>query len=148
MKLDEKDMRILDVLRQNAKLTTHKISKKLAMPITTVHNRIKKLEKIGIIKRYTVELDYKKLKRGLLVYIGVTVTYTSPSGKKLHQEDIAKKIKKLKGVEEVDIMAGGTDILVKIRLKDIDELNDFVIKKLREIDGVDKTQTMVVMSSV
>jgi len=148
MKLDEKDMRILDVLRQNAKLTTHKISKKLAMPITTVHNRIKKLEKIGIIKRYTVELDYKKLDRSLLVYIGVTVTYTSPSGKKLHQEDIAKKIKKLPGVEEVDIMAGGVDILVKIRLKDIDELNDFVIRKLREIDGVDKTQTMVVMSSV
>ena len=148
MKLDEKDMRILEVLQGNAKLTTHKISKKLAMPITTVHNRIKKLGKIGIIKRYTVELDYKKLDRGLLAYIGVTVNYTSSSGRKLHQEDIAKKIKKLRGVEEVDIMAGGNDILIKIRLKDIDELNDFVIRKLREIDGVDKTETMVVMSSV
>ena len=141
-------MRILEVLQNNAKLTTHKISKKLAMPITTIHNRIKKLEKLGIIKRYTVELDYKKLDKGLFAYIGVTVTYTSPSGKKLHQEDIAKKIKKLAGVEEVNIMAGGNDILIKIRLKDIDELNDFVVRKLREIDGVDKTQTMVVMSSV
>jgi len=148
MELDEKDMKILDILKSNAKLTTHKISKKLAIPITTVHNRIKKLEKLGIIKKYTVELDYKKLDMGLLAYITVTVTYTAPSGKRLHQEDIAKHIKKLRGVEEVDIVAGITDILVKVRLKDIDELNDFVIRKLREIEGVDKTQTLVVMSSV
>ena len=48
----------------------------------------------------------------------------------------------------MNIMVGVTDLLVKVRLKDISELNDFVIKKLREIEGVDKTQTMVVMSSV
>ena len=48
----------------------------------------------------------------------------------------------MEGVEEVVIVAGVTDMLVKVRVKDIDELNDFVIRKLRSIDGVDKTETM------
>ncbi len=146
--LDEKDLKILDILKQNSKLTSQKIAKKINIPITTIHNRIKKLEKLGIIKGYTVKLDYKQLDKGILAYILVTVNYLLPSGKKLRQEDIAKNIKKLANVEEVNIMTGVTDILVKVRVKDIDELNNFIIKKLREIDGIDKTQTMIVLSSV
>ncbi len=146
--LDEKDLKILDILKQNSKLTTQQIAKKTNIPITTIHNRIKKLEKLGIIKSYTVVLDYKQLEKGILAYILVTVNYLLPSGKKLRQEDIAKNIKKLANVEEVNIMTGVTDILVKVRVKDIDELNNFIIKRLREIDGIDKTQTMIVLSSV
>jgi len=52
VKLDDKDWQILEILKDNAKLTSHKISKKTAIPITTVHNRIKKLEMNGIIKKY------------------------------------------------------------------------------------------------
>ena len=78
----------------------------------------------------------------------LTVTYTLPDGKKLRQEDIAKTIKKLEEVEEVNIMTGITDILIKVRIKDIDQLNTFVIDKLRNIEGIDKTQTMLVLSEV
>ena len=78
----------------------------------------------------------------------LTVTYTLPDGKKLRQEDIAKTIKKLEEVEEVNIMTGITDILIKVRMKDIDQLNTFVIDKLRNIEGIDKTQTMLVLSEV
>ena len=78
----------------------------------------------------------------------LTVTYTLPDGKKLRQEDIAKTIKKLEEVEEVNIMTGITDILIKVRVKDIDQLNTFVIDKLRNIEGIDKTQTMLVLSEI
>ncbi len=146
--MDKKDERILETLRQNSKLTTGKIARKTNIAVTTVHNRIKKMEKDGIIKSYSVELDYRKLERGVTAYILVNIIYTLPSGKKIRQEDIARNIKKLGNVEEVSIMTGGADILAKIRVKDIEQLNDFVIKKLRSIDGVDKTQTMIVLSSV
>lgn len=146
--LDEKDLKILDVLKQNSKLTTQQIAKRVNIPITTIHNRIKKLEKLGVIKGYTLVLDYKKLGRPILGYVLVTAFSTLPTGKRLSQDAIAKEIKKLSGVEEVNIVTGGTDILVKVRVKDIDELNNFLIKKLRRIDGVDKTQTMIVLSSV
>ncbi|MBW2972936.1 Lrp/AsnC family transcriptional regulator [Candidatus Woesearchaeota archaeon] len=146
MALDEKDLQVLEELKQNAKRTTSQISKRINLPITTVHNRIKKLEKMGIIKRYTVDIDYKKLDKPIAAYVLVSVIYMLPSGIKIGQEDVAKEIKGLAGIESVEIMAGGTDILVKVRVKDVEELNDFIVRQLRKVEGVDKTQTMVVLS--
>ena len=146
MDLDEKDIHVLEELKQNAKRTTSQISKRINLPITTVHNRIKKLEKLGIIKRYTVELDYKKLEKPVAAYVMVTVIYMLPSGIKIKQEDVAKEIKGLAGVESVELLTGATDILVKVRVKDVEELNEFIIKQLRKIEGVDKAQTSVVLS--
>ena len=147
-KMDKKDKTILELLNENSKLTTNQISKKTTIPITTIHNRIKKLEKEGIITGYTLKLDYKKIGKPITAYMLLTVTYTLPDGKKLRQEDIAKTIKKLEEVEEVNIMTGITDILIKVRIKDIDQLNTFVIDKLRNIEGIDKTQTMLVLSEI
>jgi DNA-binding Lrp family transcriptional regulator len=47
----------------------------------------------------------------------------------------------------VNIVTGGTDLIVKVRVKDVEELNEFVINKLRSIDGVDKTQTLIVLNN-
>lgn len=148
MDLDEKDFKVLEELKENAKRTTSQISKRINLPITTVHNRIKKLEQLGIIKRYTVELDYKKLDKPICAYVMTQVIYMLPSGVKVMQEDVAKEIKTLPGVELVELLTGGTDILIKVRVKDIDELNNFIIRQLRKIEGVDKTQTMVVLSKM
>jgi Lrp/AsnC family leucine-responsive transcriptional regulator len=148
MELDEKDIQVLEELKQNAKRTTSQISKRINLPITTVHNRIKKLEKLGVIKNYTVELDYKKLDKPLAAYVMVTVVYMLPSGIKVMQEDVAKEIKGLAGVESVELLTGVTDILVKVRVKDVEELNKFIIKQLRKIEGVDKAQTSVVLSEL
>ena len=147
MKLDPKDLTILDMLKADAKLTTSQIAKRTGIPITTVHNRIKKLEELGIVKGYTVVLDYEKLGKGVAAYILISVVYRTPTGVRVAQEDVAKEIKGI-GAEEVSIVAGGTDIIAKVRAKDVNELNDFVIRKLRNIDGVDKTQTMIVLSTV
>lgn len=147
MKLDEKDLTILDILKQNAKLTTSQISKKTAIPITTVHNRIKKLEKQGIIKGYTVILDHKLLGEEILVYILATVDYNIP-GKKVFQDEIAKQIKKDPHVEEANILTGENDIIIKARFSSIAQLNNFITKSLRNIEGIDKTKTMVVLNEV
>ncbi|MEM1535602.1 MAG: Lrp/AsnC family transcriptional regulator [Candidatus Pacearchaeota archaeon] len=147
IRLDKKDEKILELLKENSKLTTSQISKKTAIPVTTVHNRIKKLEKLGIIKNYTLNIDFKKLGYDIVAFILVTVTYTLPSGEKIKQEQVAQAIKKI-GAEEVYIVTGGTDIIAKVRAKNIDDLNDFVTKKLRSIEGVDKTQTMIVLQEV
>lgn len=146
MALDKKDLQILDELCANSKVTTHKLSKKLNIPITTVHNRIKKLEHLGVIKGYTVKVDHSKLGRPMLAYILISVMYMLPNGKKIEQEELARKIKKFPEAEDVIITAGVTDIMVKARTASVEELNGFIIKKLRSVDGVDKTQTMIVLS--
>jgi DNA-binding Lrp family transcriptional regulator len=147
-KLDEKDLQVLAEITENAKRTTSQISKRINIPITTVHNRIKKLEKLGIIKKYTVNVDHAKLGKPISSYVMVSVVYMLPSGIKVSQEDVAKHVKGITGVESVEIMTGETDLLVKVRVKDIAELNDFVIRKLRKVEGVDKTRTMIVLSEV
>jgi len=147
MEIDEKDLKVLDILKYNSKLSTKQISKKLRIPITTIHNRIKKLEKVGVIKGYTVVLDYKKLNKNIMAYILVTITYVLPDGRKVSQENVAKEIKSV-GAEDVMIVTGATDILIKVRAEDIGELNDFIINKLRNVNGVDKTQTLIVLKEI
>ena len=146
--MDKKDEKILELLRENSKLTTHQISKKTLIPITTVHNRIKKLEKEGIIKKYTLELDNKKLGKTIAAYVHITVDYRLLKELKMSQQELAKKIKQVESVEEAAMVTGGTDIVIKVRAGDIDELDEFVTKKLRNIGGIEKTQTMVILNEV
>ena len=148
MEYDEKDLEILKLLKDNSRLTSRQISKKTRIPITTIHNRIKKLEENGIIKNFTLNLDYKKLGQPILAYILININYTLPTGGKISQEDIAKKIRVLSNVEEVNMVTGGMDMMLKSRFANIEELYDFIITKLRTIDGIDKTQTLIVLKSV
>ena len=146
--MDKKDEKILELLTENSNLTTHQLSKKLLIPITTVHNRIKKLKEEGIIKRYTLELDNKKLGKTVAAFINITVDYRLLKQMKLSQYDLAKKIKQHESVEEAAMVTGGTDIIIKVRVKSIDELDYFVTKHLRNIEGIEKTQTMVILNEI
>lgn len=145
--MDDKDEQILALLKENSKLRTHQISKKTRIPVTTVHNRIKKMESDGIIKNYTVNLNHKKLGKGMFAFILATVNYAVPSGNKISQESVAKKVKLL-GAEEVLIVTGGTDIVIRMRTSDVEELNTFIVNKLRTVEGIDKTQTMMVLNEI
>ena len=145
-RLDEKDFQLLTLLKENSRLTTSKLHKKLEMPQTTIHNRIKKLRELGVIKRFTIDVDRKKVGRGLVSFILCTVSYRTATGQKTNQHEIARQIKVLPEVEDVSIVTGEIDLIVKVSLKDVDELNDFVISKLRDIEGIERTITSVVLS--
>jgi len=144
--MDDKDKKIIDVLKENSKLSTQQISKKISIPITTVHNRMKKLEEEGIIKKYTVVLDYKKIGKLISAFVLINVDYKLLKQIKKTQDELTKKLKLHSSVEEASRITGGTDLIIKIRVKDVDELDDFVTKYLRNIDGIDKTQTMVILN--
>jgi Lrp/AsnC family transcriptional regulator for asnA, asnC and gidA len=144
----DKDSRILALLKANSRMTTKEMSKELEMPQTTIHNRIKRLTKNGIIKRFTIEIDGKKIGKGLDAYILCTVSYRSTRGEKINQIEVAQTIKELPEVEEVSIVTGDNDMIVKVAVKDVDALNDFVIFSLRDIEGVERTVTSVILSEI
>lgn len=148
MKLDHKDLQILGILEDNARLTNKEIAKKVKLPITTVHHRIKRLQENNIIKNFTVNLNYIELGRSIEAEILVSVDYKVALGKKFDQAEIAGKIKRLDGTEEVLIVTGETDIMVRVRVASVQELNEFVTMKLRNIEGIDKTRTMLVLNRV
>ena len=145
--VDNKDRKIIEELVRNSRQTTSKLSKKLNIPITTIHNHIKKLIKTGVIINYTVNLNHNLLGRPVPAYIGITINYNVPN-KKVSQTSIANKLKNIEGVYEVYILTGGSDILVKALVKDITELNNLVTEKLRNVEGVDKTQTSIILKEI
>ena len=144
-KIDDKDVKILEILKQDSSLTTRQIAKKTLLPITTIHNRIKKLRKNDIIKGYSINIDYKKLGKGLTVYIIVSVNLESLQELKISQHDIVNKIIKLDQVEEAAVVIGAGDILVKVRVKDQQAYDDFLLNKIQKIRGIKETKSLSVI---
>lgn len=137
--LDATDIRLLRELKENARENIASLSKKLGIPRTTVHYRIKKLVDEGIIEKFTVKPNYKKLDLGTTAFI--LARYDPDSG--LTQREVAERVAALEGVYEVHIVAGEWDLLIKVRAPNAEEIGKIVMDRLREIKGIDQTVTMV-----
>ena len=146
--MDETNRKIIEALEQNSRLSTNEIWKITGIPQTTAYNRIKKLKEEGIIEKFTIKLNKKKIGKGLAAYILCTVSYRTTKGKKLSQIDVAKKVKAMSAVEDVSIVTGDIDLIVKVAVKDVGTLNDFIVNELRDVEGIEKTVTCVVLSEV
>src|SRR3989344_2938371 len=122
--VDKKDQILLNLLKEDSSLSTYKIAKKTAIPQTTVLHRIRKLKEEGIIKKYTIDLDYKKLDKEV-----EKKTYGKIGGMeaKLAKEPLVMNVKRL---------MGKMDFVMEVIATDIDELNEFLITKVRKLDEV------------
>ncbi len=143
--LDEKDKKILEILKDHSDWTTRIIAKKTNLPITTVHNRIRKLRREGIIKKYTIETDNRKLEKNFVAYVLISANLHTLKQKHKTQHDLAKELRKLWFIERVDIVSGGTDLVAIVRVKDVDEFNDVLLGKMQLIEGIEKTQSLIVI---
>jgi len=147
-KLDEKDIAILTLIQKNCKLTARKIARKINSPITTVFAKIKRMEELGIIKGYRAILDSKKLNCGATAFILASVTYRIKNAETpVSQRVIAEQIAKFSEVQEVHIITGDWDILIKVKERDVDTIGKFVIDKLRTVKGIEKTLTCMVFDT-
>jgi len=147
IKLDKKDLKILQIIQKNCQLSSKDIAKKVGSPITTVFSKIKRMEKMGIIKEYRAIVDPKKLGFSATAFILASVSY-SINGEKVSQREIAKEIAKFPEVQEVHIITGDWDLLIKIRAENVDKMGKFVIDKLRLVKGIEKTLTCMVFETV
>ena len=139
--LDSKDILILEHLEKEADLTSKKLASILSIPQTTVHNRIARLKKQGVIRRYVAILDYKKMNKPLSAYVLLDINYAN------HAE-IAKKLVAMPSVKEISAVTGANDILIKVRAKDAEDLGDIVLKNLKRIEGIARTETLLVLETV
>jgi Lrp/AsnC family leucine-responsive transcriptional regulator len=147
--LDEKDREILGMLMDDAKVSAKEIGAKIDSPITTVYSRIKRLEDSGVIKGYKPILDAGKLGRPTTAFIFVSFTYRPPGTEKdLDQREVAKRVAKYPEVQEIHIITGDWDFLIKVKEKDVNAVGRFVVDKLRTVPGISKTLTIMVFDSV
>jgi Lrp/AsnC family transcriptional regulator, leucine-responsive regulatory protein len=149
-KLDEKDLAILTLIQDDSKLTANQIAKKINSPITTVFAKIKRMETLGIIKQYRAILSPEKLNLGTSAFILAQVSYRTKNDNEtsITQRDVAEEIARFPEVQEVHIITGDWDLLVKLRAESVDAVGKFVVDKLRSIKGLDKTLTSMVFETV
>ena len=149
-KLDEKDLAILTLIQEDSKLTANQIAKKINSPITTVFAKIKRMEEMGIIKQYRAILSPEKLNLGTAAFILAQVSYRAKNKDEtpITQRDVAEEIARFPEVQEVHIITGDWDLLVKLRAENVDAIGKFVVDKLRNINGLDKTLTCMIFETV
>lgn len=137
--LDNIDLKLLKELKENSRENIASLSKRLGIPRTTVHYRMKKLVEEGIIEKFTIKLNYKKLNLGTTAFI--LATYDPNCG--LAQREVAKRVAQIDEVYEVQIIAGEWDLLIKVRAHSAEDIGKVVIDKLREVKGIKHTTTMM-----
>jgi Lrp/AsnC family leucine-responsive transcriptional regulator len=142
--LDEKDLAILKELRKDARRSTKAIAKDLAIPRATVHERIKRMMDRGVIKGFTVLPDYSKLGEPVTAFILVSFLPNINNS----QRELAQRISAIEGVQEVHVISGEHDILLKVRGESMESIGSLVIDKLRLIPGVGKTLTMASFATI
>ena len=144
--LDEKDSRILELLQEDCKQKLENIARDpgVNLSIPTVRKRIMNLEECGIIKKWTVVLDGKKLGRDVTAFIGVDINYNIPGAEK----KIRHKIVNMPDVMEVFHMAAFYhDYFVKCKTKNTSTL-EAMIRTINRLQGVKRTRTVIVLSPV
>jgi len=149
VKLDEKDLGILKLIQENSKLTAKQIAKKTGTPLTTVFAKTKRMEEFGIIKEYRAIVAPEKLSAGTAAFILASVSYRAKADDApISQRVVAEEIAKFPEVQEVHIITGDWDLLVKLRAENVDSIGKFVVDKLRLIKGLEKTLTCMVFETV
>lgn len=140
--LDETDLQILKTLQKNAKLTTKELADAVHLTPTPVFERQKRLEKKGYIKKYVAILDPERLGLGLLVFCKVKL-------KQINHEladSFVRRIQRVPEVTECYNISGAYDYLLKVRVRDMRQYQEFVINKLGDIDTVGSIESTFVMS--
>src|SRR5215217_5388542 len=142
--LDAKDLSILKLLQENARITVKEISDKMHLSTTPVHERIKRMEASGVIKQYATLVDHTKVKKGLMVICYVSLKqHSKNAGAKF-----IKTINELNEVIECYSISGEFDFMLKVVCKDMNDYYDFHVNKLSQIENMGHVQSTFVMGVI
>jgi Lrp/AsnC family leucine-responsive transcriptional regulator len=144
MKFDHIDQKILNILQTNSKITNAQLAAEIGTSASGMLDRVKRLESSGVINKYVALVDPEKAGRGVLALVSVSL-----SAHKMNAFDtFTRQIKNIGEVLECYHTAGEEDFVLKVAVKDIPEYENFILKKLTVIEGVNKVKTNFVLSTV
>lgn len=131
MKLDNKDYKIIEVLKQNSRISIRDLAKKNNLRPSTVHLRILKLKENNVIERFTLKLNNKEVGENFIVFMLIAT-----------EKEIDNKLFNNKHIKEVFGITGEYDLMLKLKFRDVEEFNNYIIS-FRKDSGIKKTLTMV-----
>jgi len=142
--LDTKDLSILALLQQNARMAVKEIAEKIHLSTTPVHERIKRMEASGVIKQYATLVDHTKVKKGLMVICYVSLKeHNKTAGVKF-----IKTIHALQEVIECYNISGEFDFMLKVLCEDMNAYYDFHVNKLSNIENMGHVQSVFVIGII
>jgi len=141
--LDDLDWKILQSIQENSKQTYSEVGRQLGVAHSTVYDRIKKLEKNGVIQKWTVDIDIERL--GLNHITARMTVYTDPK----ESENVAKKLSEAKEVLEVSLsLSEELLIIAKVHAENQDSLHSFIAKQVAPLQGVLRIRTSIITKKI
>jgi Lrp/AsnC family transcriptional regulator, leucine-responsive regulatory protein len=141
VRLDDVDRRLLTLLAVDARASQRKLARDLHMSPPAVGERIARLERLGIIRGYTVDVDWTALG-----YFSVFVTVTAVQG--ADQAVILQALRRLPEVEAIVVITGSIDMLARLRVRSHAHLREVLLSEVWRIDGVQRTETFIALAEM
>jgi Lrp/AsnC family leucine-responsive transcriptional regulator len=140
--MDSLDYRILDMLQRDGRATQLEIARAINLSQPATAERIRKLEDRGVITGYTARVDATKLGKDITAFIGVTIEHPK------YFEGFAKKVMELPEILEAHRVAGQDSYILKVKTANTKTLDQLLVETLRTIEGVTRTHTTIVLTSI
>jgi Lrp/AsnC family transcriptional regulator, leucine-responsive regulatory protein len=144
LKLDLIDRRILKELQADGRMSFTELAPKVGLTTSPCLERVRRLERAGVIRGYTAVIDPDAVGTSLLVYIELSLTYTSPE----IFADFKRAILRQPAILECHLVSGDLDYLVKARVPDMNAHRALLGELVRHLPGVRNSKTLVVMEEV
>ncbi|TKB09436.1 Lrp/AsnC family transcriptional regulator [Desulforhopalus sp. IMCC35007] len=138
--IDNISLEILKILQEKARIPNIEVSRQVGLAPSAVLERVKKMEKMGVIDGYEVTLNPELFNRALIAYIQV-------STEKNMDENVGRQLAEITDIQEVHFISGNDCYLVKLRCKDTPALEAVLTKKIKPIPGIISTKTNIVLST-
>ncbi|NQV14733.1 Lrp/AsnC family transcriptional regulator [bacterium] len=144
MKIDETDKKILSILQEDGRISNAELARRINRSAPPTLERVKKLERNGVIQNYVALADPSKLNLNCFTYVEVTLVRHG-------REGVERFIKAITGLDEVmecHHITGGADFLLRVASRDIPGYENFVLHKLTALPEVQHLKTLVVLSTL
>ncbi len=140
--IDDLDRQILALIQRDAKRPQAEVAKQVGLSAAAVNERLKKLERAGVIRHYAAVVDPRALGAPITAFVEVFVEHPR------FEPAFLARLQKLDQVQECHHVTGEFSLLLKVRVRDIDALQHLLLKELSSADGIRQTRTTLVLSTV
>jgi len=135
--VDKTDLKILEILMQDAKKPFTEVAKKAFVSGGTVHVRMNKLEDAGIVEKTTLKLNYAKLGYDITAFIGIYLE------KSALYDQVLAKLKNIPEITSIHYTTGNYSMFVRIHCRDTNHLKLVLHDKMQQVEGIERTETMI-----
>ena len=144
MIFDDIDKKILELLQHDCKQTNKELSNKLNLSVTAVYERIKKLERGGVVNRYVALVEKEKVDKAFVAFCHIKLIQHAQEYVVKFEKEVANLVEVL----ECYHISGDYDYLLKVLVKDMPAFREFIVNKLTSINHIGSTHSMFVINEV